>query len=93
MSEVIVTPEGMTVDAAVIATGFGLEPANVPGLMRAGQITSRFETGIGEDEGRFRLTFYHNARALRLIVDTQGVVLKRARFPVSATWQPGADSR
>lgn len=34
-----------------------------------------------------RLTFYYNARALRLTVDAQGAVFKQARFPVGAPRQ------
>jgi len=84
MSGIDVTPDGFTVDAEVIAAGFKLDPAHVPVMLREGQITSRCETGFDEDAGRFRLTFYHNARALRLTVDAQGAVLQQARFPVGA---------
>lgn len=84
MSGVGATPDGFTVDAEVIAAGFKLDPARVPAMLREGQITSRCETGVDEDAGRFRLTFYHNARALRLTVDAQGTVLQQARFPVGA---------
>ncbi len=83
LSGIAVTSDGFTVDAVVIAAGFALDPARVPEMLRAGQITSRCEKGIDEDAGRFRLTFYHGPRALRLIVDAQGVILKRARFPVA----------
>ena len=69
-----------TVEAELLAEFFGLEPAKVPRMMRAGQITSRSEQGIGEDEGRWRLTFYHGGRALRLVVDAEGAVLRRSSF-------------
>lgn len=82
MSGVVNTVDGFTIDAEVIAAGFALDPAGVPGMLREGRITSRFETGIDEDAGRFRLTFYHANRALRLTVDAHGTILKRARFPV-----------
>lgn len=68
------------VDASVIAEGFGLDPAIVAGLMREGRITSRCETGVADDAGRWRLTFYHQGRALRLTVDAAGRVISRARF-------------
>ncbi len=80
MTGVSRTAEGFTVDAEIIGGGFGLEPARVPGLMRSGQITSRFETGMDEDAGRHRLSFFHAGRCLRLTVDDHGHILKRASF-------------
>jgi hypothetical protein len=81
MSGVEVTAEGFTVDAEVIAAGFALDPEQVPGMLREGRITSRCETGVEADAGRFRLTFFHAGRALRLTVDAQGRVVQRARYP------------
>lgn len=80
MSRIDVAEGRFTVDADLVSAAFGLEPADVPALMRAGGITSRCETGIEEDAGRWRLTFYHGGRALRLTVDSGGRVLKRATF-------------
>lgn len=80
------------VDAALLAEAFGLDPAAVPGLMRAGRITSRCERGEGEDAGRFRLSFFHAGRALRLTVDAQGTILSRALFdrpPPGGLARPG----
>lgn len=37
---------------------------------------------MGADEGRWRLTFYCEGRALRLNVDAGGRILSRARFDV-----------
>ncbi|MCV3273549.1 DUF6522 family protein [Roseobacter sinensis] len=68
------------VPAELIATAFDLAPADVPDLMRHGSITSRSETGVEEDAGRWRITFFYNGRALRLTIDAQGEVLKRALF-------------
>ena len=34
----------------------------------------------GADEGRFRLSFFHGRKVLRLTVDASGKVLRRARF-------------
>jgi len=72
--------EGFEVGAEVIAAAFGLAVAEVPALMRAGAITSRFETGSDADAGRFRLTFFHGERAFRLVVDGDGRILARARY-------------
>ncbi len=70
------------VDVEVLAETFGLSRDDVRQAMRDGAITSRCEAGVAEDEGRWRLTFYHRDRAFRLVVDTAGTVLKRASFPV-----------
>ena len=48
--------------------------------MRQGQITSRCEQGMDKDAGRWRLSFFHRNRALRLTVDEEGRILSRARF-------------
>jgi hypothetical protein len=70
--------DGVSVDAAILAEAFGLEAADVPALVRAGEITSLFERGEGEDAGRMRLTFFHRSRRFRLVVDETGAVLQRS---------------
>ena len=47
--------------------------------MRQGRITSRFERGEGADAGRFRVTFFHGPRRVRLTLDGDGPVLQRSR--------------
>lgn len=84
MSDVAITAEGFVVDAEVIAAAFGLDPATVPERLRRGEITSRSETGVDEDAGRWRLTFFSGGRALRLIVDAEGTILSRSTFPAHA---------
>ena len=83
MSQVRITEASFEVEAGLIADSFRLDPAGVPALMRAGAITSRCETGVDEDAGRWRLTFYHEGRALRLTVDGSGAILRRATFDVA----------
>lgn len=78
MGPVTSTDAGFVVDAGVIGAAFAVEPALVPELMRSGEITSRCETGIDEDAGRFRLVFLHDGRALLLTVDEAGTVLDQA---------------
>lgn len=73
------------VDGAVLAQEFGLSQEEVRTRMRDGTISSRCETGTDEDSGRWRLTFYHDGRACRLVVDEVGTVLTRVTFPVRAT--------
>lgn len=72
------TEDGITVDAAIIAEGFGLSPVAVQAGMRNGAITSRCERGIGRHAGRYRLTFFHGGRRLRLVVDEGCNILGRA---------------
>lgn len=75
---VTVQATGIEVDAGLIGRGLGLEPAQVPALMRAGKITSRCERGRDADAGRYRLTFFHGGRRLRLVIDEAGRVLQQA---------------
>ena len=77
------------VDAPLLAQTFGLTEAEVRAAMRAGDITSRCETGEGEDAGRWRLTFHHRDRALRLIVDEAGTIQKRTTFPIRLRQEAG----
>jgi hypothetical protein len=78
-SRIEIGEDGVSVDAAILAEAFALEPAEVPALMRAGEITSLFERGEGEDAGRMRLTFFHRSRRFRLVVDEAGEILQRSR--------------
>jgi hypothetical protein len=61
-----------------------LAEGQVQALMRAGEITSRFERGEGEDAGRFRVTFFHGGRRVRLTIDGDGRVLQRSRVTRTA---------
>lgn len=77
-AEVKIGDEAITVDAAEIAKGLGVEARAVPELMRQGAITGRCEQGIDADAGRHRLTFFHKGRRLRLIVDDEGRIVSRS---------------
>ncbi len=66
------------VDAAVIADGLGIDPASVHDLLRQGKITSRYERGVDEDEGRHRLTFITEQRQFRVVIDDAGNVVQRS---------------
>ena len=80
MSVVSVTALGFEVDAALIAKAFRTDIDALREKMRAGEVTSLCEAGAGADAGRFRLTFRHAGRVLRLTVDSQGQVLTRSIF-------------
>ena len=93
MTEVERSDDGFVVAGRMLADAFGLTEEEVRRRMRRGAITSRSETGVGDDEGRWRLTFLHEERTLRLVVDDRGTVLKRASFPIrirQAVVRPGA---
>ena len=66
------------VDATIVGQSLGLEPLEVQRLMREGKLTSTCERGIDEDEGRYRLTFFHEGRRLRLIIDNAGRIIRRS---------------
>lgn len=91
MSQIEINQDGFVVEASVIAAAFRLAPEDIQPLMRNGEITSKCETGVGEDEGRSRLTFHHDGRALRLVVDQAGTILKQASFPVRTRASIAAD--
>ncbi|MDO9638875.1 MAG: DUF6522 family protein [Pseudotabrizicola sp.] len=83
MTAVTITTGGFEVDASLIATAFGLDPSTFQARMRKGEVTSLCEAGVDADLGRFRLTFRHAGRALRLTVNAEGELLTRAMFPVA----------
>lgn len=84
MNDVSFVSNGFEVDAGIVGRAFGMTPTSVMSKMRSGEITSRCETGIDADAGRWRMTFYFGGRALRLVVDQHGAILSRATFPSHA---------
>ena len=73
---------GFVVDAAVLASGLRLTVEEIRSLMRDGRITSKTEAGEGEDQGRWRITFYHGGRAFRLVLNPDNTIRSRGTFPV-----------
>lgn len=67
------------IDARDLGGLLEIAPAQVQAMMRSGEITSKYETGEGEDAGRFRLTFYHNGRRVRLTCGEDGKVISTIR--------------
>ena len=78
MSDIELAEDAVKIDAAVIATDLGLGPEGVLGALRDGRLTAVCEQGLEQDSGRWRLTFYHEDRRLRLTVDQTGRVLERS---------------
>ncbi|KFN41879.1 DUF6522 family protein [Arenimonas metalli] len=60
------------VDAALVASGLGLAPAQVPAMLADRRIATLCERGTGEDAGRYRFTFYLGNRRFRLLTDASG---------------------
>jgi hypothetical protein len=82
------------VDALIVAQGLGITPDLLRDEMRAGKVTSRLERGVGDDEGRHRLTFFADDESFSLIVDDEGRVIKSSAVkredPQSAEADAGA---
>lgn len=78
MSRVVFEPDGIRVDATLIASAFRIPPQTVLERIRAGQITTVSEQGVDADAGRFRLTFVLGAGRLRLLIDAEGNVIERS---------------
>lgn len=77
--KVQMNPDGVDIAAEDLGPLLDLDPSEVPAKMKSAEITSLFETGEGEDAGRFRITFWHGRRRVRLICAPDGTVLKRSR--------------
>ncbi|MBU2981246.1 hypothetical protein KO498_05415 [Lentibacter algarum] len=77
-------PSNPTIDASDLAEAFETTPEQVQALMRDGSMTSRFETGVGEDTGTHRLTFWYGGKRVRYTCDAEGLVLKRSRVKTGA---------
>ena len=75
-------PGQPTIDAADLGGLFGIDSAQVQTLMRNGKVTSLLETGVDEHAGRFRLTFTHANKRVRLSCDAAGNITSTVRTPV-----------
>ncbi len=80
MSAVSIGDGQVTVEAALVAGGLGLDEPRLRDLMRAGTITTVCEAGEGDDAGRTRLNFLYGNRVLRLTVDAAGELVEPARI-------------
>jgi len=74
------TDGAVDVDATLVARGLDLPVEQFMAEMRRGIVYSTSERGIGEDEGRFRLTFRYRDRVFRLIVTTTGEIVSEESF-------------
>jgi Family of unknown function (DUF6522) len=77
------TPE---IDAAAAARAMKFAVEYFISQIQCGAIKSRVERGVGEDEGKHRLSFRHRDRELTIIVDEDGaiisqeLIMSRSRF-------------
>ena len=67
--------EAVEVDSPMVARGLKLPVEQFMAEMRRGIVYSLSERGIGEDEGRFRLTFRYRDRQFRVVVTATGEVV------------------
>ena len=82
MSEVERDGDQFIVDAKLLAKAFGLSDAETRARLQGGQIASVCEAGEGADAALWRLTFRHQGRALRMIVDAEGKILSNGTAPI-----------
>ncbi|HNP37121.1 MAG TPA: DUF6522 family protein [Woeseiaceae bacterium] len=67
--------DGVQIDADVLTRCFRISSDELQQGMRDGSITSRFEKGEGEDDGRIRLTFFSANCRVRITADDSGNIL------------------
>lgn len=65
----------ITVPMEIVALGLGVPVETVLANLRAGLVYQTTERGVGEDAGRFRITFRFRSRECRLIVEQCGRIL------------------
>ena len=75
MSRISIAEGRFEVDADAVAKGLKITASDLRQGLQSGQITSQSETGMDEDAGRYRLTFYSPTRRFRMVVDAQGKVV------------------
>lgn len=93
INTVVFEDGAVSIDAAIVAEGFAIEPALVQPLMQSGAITSRYERGTNDDMGRSRLTFFHEKQCLRLVIDATGNIIERSTFDVGERQAPAPRRR
>jgi hypothetical protein len=65
-----------SVPVEIVAAGLDIEVELVRPLMHQNKITSLCERGVGEDAGRFRLTFFHADQLFHLVVEGEGRIVQ-----------------
>ena len=79
-------PDGsIVVPAERIAAALGLAPDLFMLKLRGGFVSQRTESGVGEDEGRHRVTFVYRDRRVVALIDATGEVTSCEPSPQSAS--------
>lgn len=78
MTSLEIEDGSVQIDATIVAEAFGITPERLLELMRKGKVTSLSERGMDEDAGRHRLTFFHDNRRLRIVVNESGEMVQRS---------------
>jgi hypothetical protein len=78
------------VNAAQLGELLGIPASRVPILMRERAITSVCERGVDDNEGEFRLTFFHRNRRARLSIAATGRIIRRSVIDFGDHPIPGA---
>lgn len=86
-------PPLIDVDANRVARGLGLAPDAFRKLMEHGHIRTLSERGVGEDAGRFRLSFYWRERRFRIVTDATGRLLAADERALPSLPRQGHDPR
>lgn len=73
------TENGPVVPAGDLGPLLGIEPTELPRLMREGEVAAAHEIGVGEDARRFRLRFRFGGRMVRLTCTDDGAVISTIR--------------
>jgi hypothetical protein len=68
-------PPSIEIEGSVVARALGMDVDVFKQLMTDRKITMLCERGTGTDSGRYRASFYHGNRRVRLVVDEDGRVL------------------
>ncbi len=92
------TQDGFDIEADDLASLLALPVEEVRREMQAGRIVSRFEQGVEEHAGSWRVTFIHGRERAQLTVDDSGRVLRRSRVswsepPARTAASPEEDGR
>lgn len=62
----------IVIDGAPIARALGLDKATFFRLLETRKIDQLCERGTGADAGRYRASFYHQRKRVRVVVDRAG---------------------
>ena len=75
-SAVAIKDGEVTIDAALLASGLGLSTEALRAEMRRGLVYGVVEKGVGEDQGRLRLSLRYRARSWTVVIEPGGTLLQ-----------------